>query len=198
MGDKEDWSKEPDVDGLYRAVAAFQADPKEGEAQLRALAEKGSALSMVKLGHMYAHRSPDMGGPDSESAERWYRSALHAGSQIATYNLGSFYLRQKDYVQAQEVFELGTEMGYGPSAFNLGRMYLFGLGVDKDYDRAFALYQRAAALGNLWGKLSVATMTVTLGKGMPRKIKGLLMLVVAATQFRIQKWQDPKSERLTK
>ncbi len=194
----EDWAREPDVDGLRSALEAYALNPLEGESQFLALAEKGSVLSMVKLGYVYAHRPADRGGPDLTAAESWYLAAIQAGSKIATYNLGSLYLRQKDYVKARVTFEQGTEMRYGPSVFNLGRMYLYGLGTEKDYDRALALYKQAAALGNLWGKLSVATMTVTLGNNMLTKLKGLLMVAVAATQFRIQKWRDPKSERLTK
>lgn len=194
----KDWALEPDLEGLHNALEAFASDPSEGESQFLALAKKGSVLSMVKLGYIYAHRPADRGGPDHTAAEHWYLAAIHSGSKVATYNLGSLYLRQNDYAKARAMFEQGTEMRYGPSAFNLGRMYLYGLGVDKDYERAFALYKQAAALGNLWGKLSVATMTVTLGESTLTKLKGLLMVCVAATQIRIQKWRDPKSERLTK
>lgn len=194
----EDWAREPDLDGLHNALDAFASDPSEGESQFLVLARKGSVLSMAKLGYIYAHRPADRGGPDYAAAECWYLAAIRAGSKAATYNLGSLYLRRKDYVKARAIFEQGTEMRYGPSAFNLGRMYLYGLGVDKDYERALALYRQAAAMGNLWGKLSVATMTVTLGDGTLTKLKGLLMVCVAATQFRIEKWRNPRSERLTK
>jgi TPR repeat protein len=193
-----DLNKEPDLEALSNALALRETDVEEAEKQLVALARRGSPLSMVHLGYMCAHRSADRGGPDIQLAQHWYQAAIQAGSKVATYNLGSLYLRQKDYANARSVFEQGSAMRYGPSVFNLGRMYLYGLGVDKDYGHALELYKEAAALGNLWGKLAVATMTVTLGDSVLVKLKGLWMVCVASMQFRVEKLLHPKGERLKK
>lgn len=198
MVTEEDWSREPDIDGLRIALDEFEVEPLEGERRFIVLAEKGSALSMAKLGYIYSQRAADRGGPDLEAAENWYLLAIRAGNKMATYNLGTLHLRHKNYMKAKEAFESGGKMNYGPSVFNLGRLYTYGIGVEKNSDLALALYKRAASLGNIWGKLAVATMTVTLGKGALEKIKGIIMVIIAGVQFRVQKWRDPRSERLIK
>jgi hypothetical protein len=51
--------------------------------------------------------------------------------------------------------------------------------VKRDYVMAKKLFEQASDLGNLWAKRAVAATTVSLGKDVATKIKGLVMVIIA-------------------
>lgn len=193
--EKKEWSKEPDATALECAMKMNHAD---AEGKYRALVEKGSVLSMINLGHIYEYKKNKDTDLDSKESEFWYKKAVDAGSAIATLHCGYFYIRRKDYEKAREIFSIGAVRGYAPSIVRLANLYIKGYGVDRDYDKAIILLRQASDLGNIWAKLAIATMTVTLADSTLIRLKGMFMVFFAGVQFRVQKWRDPKSERLIK
>ena len=64
-----------------------------------------------------------------------------------TYQLGRSYYATKAYESARTHLQKASELGYGLAANNLGVIYLQGLGVPTDSQRAMGLLEQAAALG---------------------------------------------------
>ena len=54
---------------------------------------------------------------------------------------------ERDYARARHWYERAVELDHGPAFFNLGQLYEYGLGVNKDEDRAVDLYREAARRG---------------------------------------------------
>ncbi|SDR50940.1 tetratricopeptide repeat protein [Paraburkholderia tuberum] len=191
-----EWDLEPDEEGLVKTASI--ADSNERERHIKDLVARGSILSMLNLAHFYEYRRAKNGGPDLVSAEAWYQKAVESGSAVATFNAGYFYLRRKNYEKAREIFSVGMDRGYAPAIVRLADLYVHGLGVEKDYDRAKELYKRAAKNGNLWAKAALGAMTASLASSVWVRCKGYVMVALAGIQIRFQKWREPLSERLKK
>jgi len=79
------------------------------------------------------------------------KSAAH-GFFPAMNRLGELYSRkysgvEKNYAEAERWFQIASDGGYAPATYNLGVMYLEGLGVPKDTDKAIPLLQRSGTRG---------------------------------------------------
>lgn len=194
--ERQEWNLEPDEAGLEKTANIVDSDDRERH--IKELISKGSILSMVNLAHFYENRYAEDGGPDPSLAEIWYRKSVESGSAVATLKAGYFYLRQKNYEKAREVFSIGRDRNYAPSIVRLGDLYVKGLGVERNYDIAKSLFKQAADLGNMWAKAGMAAMTMNLAHNPVTKYKGSLMLVIALLGIKYQKWREPRSERLKK
>ena len=51
-----------------------------------------------------------------------------------------------------------TDKGHAPAEGELARAYMYGLGVEKDYDAALRLARRAADKGNAYGECSIGIL----------------------------------------
>lgn len=197
MDDSVDWGKEPDLRALLHAIDVARGDPAEGEVLLYTLVEKGSVHSMVHLGYLYAHRSQEAGGSDLVKAEYWYQLAREAGSRVATFHLGRLYLRMQNADKAREVFEVGVQQDYAPCIFHLGRIYRDGLGVEPEFDKARALFERAASFDHIYAKRALGRLLLSGRFGFFDRFKGLRLVLCAAIEATREIQKNPKSERLT-
>lgn len=193
---EQELAREPDADAFLRAES--MSDYESAEETYKALVDRGSVLSMVNLGRLCEQEGNGTKGGNNEQPELWYKRAVDAGSAVATLYYGSFLFRIGAYDRAREIFSVGRSRGYSPSIVRLANLYLKGLGVERDYSKARALLEQAAELGNLWAKVALAAMTVTLGRTAIVRFKGLLMGIAAGVHLRIERWRDPYSERLKK
>jgi TPR repeat protein len=141
------WADEPDLPELKRAWRLRERDPVQGLVRLKLLAESGSAMSMIYIGHSY---QAGIGtAKDPTEAEKWYRRAADHGSVMGLYALGRLYYAQKKHNEAKEAFRFGAAAGYAPAMYYLGRIYYFGLGTEKDLAKAKLLFEEASGLGNI-------------------------------------------------
>src|SRR5690606_32827542 len=108
-------------------------------------AEKGTVRDMVRAGHYYrtgfgVHR-------DWTQAVRWYTQAARAGDANAAYWAGKLYLERQRYGEAREWFARAVALSLEQvqASWELGQLYLHGLGVEQDTDRAAAHLFNAAA-----------------------------------------------------
>lgn len=193
--EKQEWEREPDVTALEEVGALKDSEARN---EYETLAEKGSVLSMINMGHIYEYQSIQDGGPDFSAAEIWYQKAVNAGSAVATFHLGCFYFRRKDYENACRELGVGLERGYAPSIVRLAYFYINGIGVKRDHAQARILMRQASGLGNLWAKRGLARMEFNAGENLYIKIRGALSYLCARVQFYIEKKRDPNSERLRK
>lgn len=82
----------------------------------------------------------------------WLKKSAAHGFFPAMNHLGELYSKkysgiETNYVEAERWFRIASDGGYAPADYNLGKMYLEGLGVPKDIDKAILLLQRSGSKG---------------------------------------------------
>ncbi len=103
--------------------------------------------AQYRLGYMYEKGIGT--GKDTAKAVQLYRSAAEHGYPEAQNLMGILYatgtngVTQEDK-QAIDWFQKAADQGFAKAEKNLGDMYFFGHGVDKDYATALAWYGKAA------------------------------------------------------
>ena len=88
-----------------------------------------------------------------DKAEEWLLKAAESGDEFLYAVLGDFYngVGGRDKLDTEKAIEWYTRSteAKNPSAygyFQLGQLYYYGNGVDRDYEKAFELFSRAAEL----------------------------------------------------
>lgn len=126
-------------------------------------AEKGTVRDMVRAGHYYrtgfgVHR-------DWTQALRWYKQAARAGDAGAAYWAGKLYLQEQRPEEAREWFAraVGMSLEQVQASWELGQLYLHGVGVEQDKHRAAAHFFNAAALGYAPAQYELARLLVEQG-----------------------------------
>jgi len=126
-------------------------------------AEKGTVRDMVRAGHYYrtgfgVHR-------DWTQAVRWYKQAARAGDANAAYWAGKLYLQAQRHEEAREWFAraVGMSLEQVQASWELGRLYLHGVGVEQNKSRAAAHFFNAAALGHAPAQYELAQLLLENG-----------------------------------
>jgi TPR repeat protein len=188
------WEGEPDLAELRRAHGLLATDGTQALIELKALADRGSTMSMVYLAHAY--RTGIGTGIDLRQAEDWYGRAAKRGSTLASYELGRVCLELKRYADAKEAFNVGTAKSYAPSMHMLGMMYFKGSGVDSDLSKARDLLERSAALGHVFAKRNLAMLLIKGRFGLLQVPRGLWLLLSGFKNAVTTLCADPHSDRL--
>lgn len=158
MSDPFDWTIEPDLQELYDAHAALEQDWEAAMARLVALAGRGSIASMNYLGWEYASRADD--NPENlAQAEMWFRQAVELGSLAAIHQLACLLEKAGRLADQVELLTSGAQRGYAPAIYKLGKLYYYGVGVEKDLARARILFEQAAAAGHVFAVRKLASMS---------------------------------------
>ena len=126
-------------------------------------AEKGTVRDMVRAGHYYrtgfgVHR-------DWNQAVRWYTQAAQMGDANAAYWAGKLYLEKQRYGEARAWFarSVGMSLEQVQASWELGQLYLHGLGVAQDRNRAAAHLFNAAAFGHAPAQYELAQLMLEQG-----------------------------------
>jgi uncharacterized protein len=150
------WNDEPDISELRRLHGELSTNPEQAVAGLKALAGRGSAMSMVYVANAYRK---GVGAPiDLQQSTEWYRRAAAAGSIPASYELGRNLLEAKQYDEARTAFATGVAQEYSPSMNVLAGMYMSGDGVPINLQEARRLLESAASQGHVFAKRNLASL----------------------------------------
>ena len=127
-------SKEESDEWFSKAFSGYQKS-----------ADAGSAYADFALGSMY---SAGRGTNESESdgAVRYSRAAVK-GNVFAMNNLGIYHAEYGNYREALRLFREAAKCE-DCALYNLGHMYLNGMGVDQSNEMALDMFRKAADLGN--------------------------------------------------
>ena len=122
-------------------------------------AEAGNKYAQFSLGNMYYYGSGVQQSYDK--AFSWYKASASQGQPYAQYAVAQMYANGesvvKDDTEAQAYFtqalagflKLEANDQADDNLFNkLGRMYMNGLGTEKDTEKAFDYFKRSAELNN--------------------------------------------------
>lgn len=95
-------------------------------------------------------REMKVGSAFARIVKRLYEHGVASGDAGCCCNLANIYHdtsnqgSAEDYARAVELYELGSDRGDTQSMINLGYIYFYGRGREKDYARAYECYARAA------------------------------------------------------
>uniref|UniRef100_H0WR61 Protein sel-1 homolog 1 n=1 Tax=Otolemur garnettii TaxID=30611 RepID=H0WR61_OTOGA len=152
------------------------------------LAEKGDvqAQNFISLGqhqiHIYQMRDQN----SEQRAFDYFNLAANAGNSHAMAFLGKMYSEGSDIVpQSNETalhyFKKAADMGNPVGQSGLGMAYLYGRGVQVNYDLALKYFQKAAEQGWVDGQLQLGSMYYN-GIGVKRDYKQALKYFNLASQ----------------
>jgi len=127
--------------------------------------EKGWVEAMRRLASLYR----DEGNHDS--ALRWYRDAVHAGSLDARVDAGWMYetgaAGSADVKEALCLYRTAAEAGSASGMLAMGRVYQNAVGVARDYAEAKKWYQKAVDRGSADAMMRMGDLYNN-GWGVPR------------------------------
>ncbi len=129
-------------------------------------AEGGNSDAQYQLGYFYQYGVEI--DKDEVKAFEWYLKSAEGGNSDAQYQLGYFYQYgvgiDKDEVKALEwylksakggnskaqykLYLKSAEEGNSDAQYQLGYFYQYGVGIDKDEEKAFEWYLKSAKGGN--------------------------------------------------
>lgn len=172
-----DWAAEPDHKELTAAGQMLQIDPARTLPRLISLAERGSSTSMVHIGdaHMFGLGTK----VDPLEAEKWYRRAADRGSVFGHYDLATLYLTTNRIHEAREGLEFSAARNYAPALNQLGRMYLSGVGAEKDLEKARTYLERASAAGHISGEAGLARLLMKRHWSHLTRLRGVFLMIHA-------------------
>jgi uncharacterized protein len=204
----------------FGAAALKVGETAKGVMSLEYAAEQGHAIAQWKLGRMYAE-GEGVPRDDLRAFEYFRRIAnSHADDYPGTKQarfvanafvaLGHYYLDgipktavQRDPVRAREMFYYAASyFGDADAQYNLGRLYLDGVGAPQDPKQAARWLHASAQKGQVQGQALLGTMLFA-GEVVPRQAAwGLMWLTLAkdsatADHAWIKKQYDSASTQAT-
>jgi TPR repeat protein len=147
-------------------------------------AERGDALAMLRLGHLYENGQAV--AQDAAIAAQWYRKAAIQGEAHAQFALGRLYQAgtgvAQDPSEAARWYRQAAAQGSNDARMRLSGLFLAGTGVPQDDREAAALIKQVADDGEARGQAALGVL-LREGRGLPRDEEaGLALLRRAAEQ----------------
>ena len=130
-------------------------------------AKAGNKKAYRRLGYMY-----EVGYGDAKNqniAIKYYQLAIEQGDHYSMHNLANIYFSRKEYKQAFKYYSKSI-LKSDYSAYDLGILYEFGLGAEKNMGAALKLYKKSISSGDVRGFLRMGVMYLE-GIGLKRDEK---------------------------
>lgn len=146
FADKGDKDAQLKLAYLYDRGLGGEANAQLAEQLYTAAAEQGQPVAQYLLAQFY---QMGRGGlkPDYDKAKQWYTAAKKSFAPAAVA-LGFVYdTVDDDYLNAADNYQQAANRNNIRGIFNLGLVYEYGKGQPVNYDKAEALYLRAAQKG---------------------------------------------------
>ena len=143
-----DASAQYNLGSMYANGEGIPQDDREAAEWLLLAAEQGHARAQADLGLKYYH---GRGVPQGHrQAVEWFRKAANQGDVRAQGRLGLIFYdgalgAPQNYGEAVKWFRMAAHQGDTQAQRSLGRMYAKGQGVPKDFIKAHAWLNLAAA-----------------------------------------------------
>ncbi|GLS78215.1 tetratricopeptide repeat protein [Oharaeibacter diazotrophicus] len=191
------------LEALRQGARAYYAgDTKQALDGLESAAESGHPAAQWKLGRMYA-AGDGVHEDDLKAFEYFSRLIAAHGDDAPTspqapfvanafVEVGSYYLNGidnsavgPDVGRARQIFTYAASyFGDAEAQVNLGRMYLDGVGGDRDPRQAARWFLLAARKGEIEAQLRLGQLLTAGDEIEPNPVQGLMWLTVALKQAR--------------
>lgn len=143
-----------------------EKSPEKAFGWLRKAAEQGDPDSQAIVGDFYLNG--EFVEKDEQEAIKWFQLSADNGKMQAQRLLGYYYREETmDYQKALFYFMRAAEQGDANSQNEVGVMYKYGLGVEKDDAQAFEWYQKSADQGYALAQRNVG-FCYKFGKGVEK------------------------------
>jgi TPR repeat protein len=190
------WADEPDLTELRQAYDMMAIDRPQALARLQSLADRGSTMSMLYIARSYVTSNPS--SENLLEAEKWYRKAADKGFDSALYSLGKRYIKVGRAADAKAIFCSNPLKDYLPAIHELGRMYHYGIGAEKDPILARRFLEKASARGHVFAKRELAIMLSRGNFGLLQVPRGLYLFVNSIVgMIRVLKAESQYSEKIS-
>ena len=142
-----------DETGLYEVAKCYclgigvDMDKKKAAYWFLKLAEMGSIDGARWMGELY-QRGEGV-EKNIDRAIQWYKIAIEAGSVFALNSLGVLYSDIGDNENAFKYFTLSAQKNVSDGQCNLGKRYMNGEGVERNYKEAWYWLNQARANGSI-------------------------------------------------
>ncbi|MDB5712713.1 MAG: hypothetical protein JWO15_110 [Sphingomonadales bacterium] len=185
-----EWDAEPLAGELWEALQAMKQNRDAG---MLTLAENGSGLAMMYLGHAYAS-SDDQA--EMELGQQWLIRSADKGSTEGRYQLAHHYFRQRNWIKALPVLKGLAESGYSPAMYALGSVLYRGDLCNRSVGEAVRYLKMAKDAGHLpsVGLLSRIYRNEKYGLGGRVASHWLCLAKIPAIAWYV--WHYPSSDRL--
>ncbi|AMK13762.1 Sel1 domain-containing protein [methanogenic archaeon mixed culture ISO4-G1] len=123
----------------------------------------GDELAKAKTDMMMDANDPFTGYPKETGDEKLERRAIENDDASSCYKLGYMYETGEDghavdYDRSRLWFDIGARLGDSGCIDNMGYIYYFGKGVEKDLGKAAELFKRAAEMGSPYSQRFLGCM----------------------------------------
>ncbi|QIM62567.1 hypothetical protein A1D29_04250 [Pasteurellaceae bacterium Orientalotternb1] len=116
---------------------------KEALALVMPYAQHGDMVAEGLLGYIY-----DTGLKDKAEAIKWLKKSAQKGDSISQYNLANIYYGMGDYSRAYDYYYDSAKQSYPSAVTQVGVLYYYGEGVDRNYRESAKYFQKAVDLGD--------------------------------------------------
>ena len=190
---QREWNSEPRATELWDALQLLKQDRTAGISLLTDLAEDGSGLAMMYLGHTLALDENDR---NISLGEEWLiRSAEH-GSTEGRYQLAHHHFQQRNWIKAQVELERLAQTGYSPAMYALGSILYHGNVCNRDLDRSVNYLKVAKEAGHLPSVGLLSQIYRKDGFGAVGQIISLWLRIASVPLVTWYIWRYPNSDRL--
>lgn len=200
-GEQQACCDQATLEALRQGARAYYAgDTRQALDGLESAAESGHPAAQWKLGRMYA--VGDGVAEDDLKAFKYFNQIVAAHADDAPSSpqapfvanafveIGSYYLTgivnssvHPDVDRAREIFTYAASYFGDPQAqVNLGRMYLEGVGGERDPRQAARWFLLAARKGEIEAQLRLGELLTAGDEIEPNPVQGLMWLTVALKQ----------------
>lgn len=106
-------------------------------------AQNNDAVAEGLLGDIY-----NLELNDKAEAIKWLKKSAKKGDAISQHNLANIYYAMRDYSRAYDYYDESAKQSYPPAVTQLGILYYYGEGVDRNYRESVKYFQKAVDLGD--------------------------------------------------
>lgn len=168
-GGQEDVQSQFEVGEFYDlGKGSVKADKAEALEWYRMAGNGGSTKAMLRVGFFYEIGIAD--AKDLKVAEQWYQAAIDKGDVEGYSYLGHIFEERKDLKKAVATYQKGSKLGSYRCDRNMAILYLFGRGVEKNYDEAFRLFSKPTVSGDVAAQRWLSEMYLN-GWGVKKDLK---------------------------
>ena len=158
-------------------------------------ANKGHIESQVFVGWLYLKGEKDI-ERNLEESIKWLKIAAKSGSSSGHYLLGISYYYLLNYDEALAEFISASKLNYFAADYQIGKMYYFGIGVQKDIEKSYQYFLTAKKQGHLFARRQVAIILMKGHKGFLNIMKGVFLFLTLFINGFIVALKEPDSEKL--
>ena len=158
-------------------------------------AKKGHLESQVFVGNVYLKGKGSIEQNLHESV-KWLDMSVESGSIVGHYLLGIAYYYLLDYPKALNEFITASKMNYFAADYQIGKMYYYGVGVQKDIEKSYQYFLAAKEQGHMFASRQVAVILMKGHKGFLNIIKGVFLFISTIVNGFAIAIKKPNSERL--